>query len=205
MRRERTIGVVCAVVLAVTAFTTACQRAAADRAGAAGLPEPAASTGYGEVFLGAGDCSTRGREFREVSCGSERAAARVLTRYAGPAAGRPDCPRATDFVLHVSEHRPAADEDGDGAVPRGYACMRNLEPPHPGDPGGGGGPYTLVGDCLSGTRAGQVRETACKGPGEHRPRYRVTAAVERRAQCPASTALYVALDGDGPVGCARRL
>lgn len=203
MRRVRTIGVVCAVVLVAAALTTACHRAAG--AGAAGLPEPAASTGYGEVFLGAGDCGTRGREVREVPCGSERAAARVLARYAGPAAGGPVCPTATDFVLHVSERRPAADEDGDGAVPQGYACMRNLQPPHPGDPGGGGGPHTLVGDCLSATRAGRVRETACEGPGEPRPRYRVTAAVERRAQCPASTALYVALAGDGRVGCARRL
>jgi hypothetical protein len=83
--------------------------------------------------------------------------------------------------------------------------MRNLESPHPGDPGGGGGPRTIVGDCVYGTGKGEVRETACDGSGEHAPQYEVTSAVARRAQCPPSTALYVQLGGTTPVGCARRL
>ncbi|OKK07755.1 hypothetical protein AMK26_01325 [Streptomyces sp. CB03234] len=197
MRRQ---GTVCAVLLAA-ALTTGCEQAS----GGAPVGFEETSTGYGELFLGPGECSTRGRDFREVPCGSERAVARVLTRFAGPPADGPVCPRTTDFVLHVSENRPAADEDGDGAVPRGYACMRNLQPPHPGDPGGGGGPYTVVGDCLYGSRKGQVKETACDGSGAERPEYRVVEAVERRSRCPASTDLYVELGGTKPVGCAHRL
>ncbi|MEV6024267.1 hypothetical protein [Streptomyces sp. NPDC052036] len=168
--------------------------AARDRPGG-GTPSPAAS-GFGAEFLAVGECSSFGTtSFTEVSCTSERAAARVVARFdGGPPDGGPACPATTDFVLHIS---------ASGAVPRGYACMRNLEPPHPGDPGGGGGPRTIVGDCVYGAGKGEVRETACDGKGGHAPEYRVTSAVSRRSQCPPSTALYVQLGGGKPVGCAR--
>jgi hypothetical protein len=81
--------------------------------------------------------------------------------------------------------------------------MRNLEPPHPGDPGGGGGPRTIVGDCVYGSGSGQVRETACDGSGKKRPQYKVVRATTARSRCPADTALYVRLDGKESVGCAR--
>ncbi|GCD45651.1 hypothetical protein [Streptomyces paromomycinus] len=167
-------------------------------------PSPAAT------FLAPGTCSSRGRTvFYQVSCRSERAAALVLSRYDGPQAQGPLCPERTDFVLHISERRPASDktsrENGDGAVPQGYACMRNLEAPHPGDPGGGGGPRTIVGDCVRPSRQGEVKETACDGSGAHAPQFTVTAAVRTRAACPADTDLYVQLGGGAPVGCARRL
>ncbi|MFE7806321.1 hypothetical protein ACFU51_16960 [Streptomyces sp. NPDC057430] len=166
---------------------------------------PSSPIGHGAMFLGAGDCSTRGTVFREVPCTSERAVARVTTRYQGATSGGPTCPATTDFVLHVAESRPAADENGDGTVPRGYACMRNLEPPHPGDPGEGGGPHTIVGDCVSASSEGRVKETACDGSGADRPAFRVASAVTCRDRCPPSTALFVALGGERPVGCARRL
>lgn len=63
--------------------------------------------------------------------------ARVIARHDGRQADGPACPSVADFVLHISEHRPAFDEDGDGSVPRGYACMRNLEPPTPATPAAG--------------------------------------------------------------------
>ncbi|MGC3001311.1 hypothetical protein ACPF8X_23815, partial [Streptomyces sp. G35A] len=161
-------------------------------------------SGYGAVFLAVDECSSFGRtSFTEVSCASERAAARVVARHDGTVRDGPRCPATTDFVLHISEQRPSSDEDGDGAVPRGYACMRNLQPPHPGDPGGGGGPRTIVGDCVYGLGDGKVRETACDGGGGHAPQYEVTKAVDTRSDCPASTALYVRLGGTSPVGCAR--
>ncbi|MET9520179.1 hypothetical protein [Streptomyces sp. NPDC002994] len=166
-------------------------------------------SGYGATFLGVGECSSRGRDFREVSCASEKAAARVLARHEGPHAEGPACPARTDFVLHISESlsesRSSFDEDGDGAVPRGFACMRNLEQPHPGDPGNGGGPRTVVGDCVYTARKGQVKETPCDGSGEMAPEFEVVAAVQRRAQCPSATALYVQLGGEKAVGCARRV
>ncbi|MGP2436774.1 hypothetical protein [Streptomyces sp. JW3] len=212
MRRAGAAAGAAAGAVLLAAVLTGCQsatgtttardgRPAESPAGAAASVRP---SGYGAVFLGVDECSSFGiRTFTEVSCGSERAAARVVARHDGRAGDGPPCPATTDFVLHISEQRPAADEDGDGAVPRGYACMRNLQPPHPGDPGGGGGPRTVVGDCVYEAGAGQVRETACAGTGERAPQYKVTEAVSDRARCPAATALYVRLGGERPVGCAR--
>ncbi|MFI5659328.1 hypothetical protein [Streptomyces sp. NPDC051684] len=197
----RSVGGVCAVpVLALVLALGGCQ----GSPGSSGdRPSSRAPSGYGAVFLAAGECSSRGRtSFNEVPCRSERAVARVLARHDGETSDGPACPGRSDFVLHISENRPAADENGDGSVDRGYACMRNLEPPHPGDPGGGGGPRTIVGDCLAEAGKGQVRETACAATGGSAPRYRVVTAVLSRAACPPSTSLYVTLGGSRPVGCA---
>lgn len=180
--------------------------------------ESAAGPSYGKVFLDRNECSSRGPDPREVRCSADGAAARVLARHVGGREPGAVCPAATDFLLRVSESRPAADEDGDGVVTRGYACMRNLQAPHPGDPGRGGGPHTVVGDCVYRSHEGEVRETACRtpggGPGERarKPEFRVVTAVAERSLCPPSTTLYVQLDGipdaragNKPVGCARRL
>ncbi|MFH8288650.1 hypothetical protein [Streptomyces sp. NPDC018059] len=205
------VRVLAAPLLAVAvalAGVTGCQKSGGPASGRADDQTPAASrpTGSGAVFLAVGECGSRGREtFTEVPCTSERAAARVVARHDVRAGQRPSCPARTDFVLHISESGPVVDEDGDGTVPRGHACMRNLEPPHPGDPGEGGGPRTVVGDCVYGAGRGEVRETACDGSGKRRPEYRVTAAVRSRAACGASTALYVTLGGTRPVGCAVRV
>lgn len=163
---------------------------------------PATPSGYGAVFLDVRECSSYGKTPRELSCASERAAAKVTARYDGQAANGPSCPATTDFVLHLSGSRPASDENGDGVVPRGYACMRNLQAPHPGDPGGGGGPHTILGDCVYEAGGGQVRETPCDGSGVRDPEFEVVRAVTGRAQCPPATRLYVRLEGRQPVGCA---
>ncbi|MGW3203298.1 hypothetical protein [Streptomyces sp. NPDC001135] len=191
--------------LLLASLLTGCRGPAGAPVGDA-RPTPAATSGYGAEFLAVGECSSFGAtSFTEVPCAGERAAARVVARYDGAASDGPSCPATTDFVLHISARAPAGDEDGDGAVPQGYACMRNLEPPHPGDPGGGGGPRTIPGDCVYTSGEGQVRETPCDGSGRHRPQYRITKAAPVREDCPASTALYVQLGGRNPVGCARRV
>ncbi len=212
--------VTCALLILVAVFAaTGCQRSSEGSAGSSASeatsgaadgtvvdqrPARPRPTGYGTVFLSIDECSSFGiTSFTEVPCTSERAAARVVARYDGGVAEGPVCPATTDFVLHISEQRPASDEDGDGAVPQGYACMRNLQAPHPGDPGGGGGPRTIVGDCVYSAGRGEVRETACDGKGERKPEYRVTEAVGKRVDCPVSTALYVRLGGERPVGCAK--
>ncbi|WP_436842871.1 hypothetical protein [Streptomyces venezuelae] len=199
----RTAGrAVCALLLAVTATLTGCQKSP----GSESSPKPSQPSGTSTGFFAVDECSSRGRaSFTEVPCGSERAAARVIARYDGKVRQGPACPARTDFVLHISESRPAVDEDGDGEVPQGYACMRNLEAPHPGDPGRGGGPRTVVGDCVYGAGRGEVRETACDGSGERAPEYLVSSAVRERAECPAATRLYVTLGGTRPVGCAVRM
>ncbi|MFF0361340.1 hypothetical protein [Streptomyces sp. NA02536] len=212
--RVRTRWVAPATLAAVgAALLTGCQSApggaAEERGRASGetakvTPEAVRPSGYGAVFLAVDECSSFGRtSFTEVSCAGERAAARVIARHDGTARDGPRCPATTDFVLHISEQQPSSDEDGDGVVPRGYACMRHLQPPHPGDPGGGGGPRTIVGDCVYDLGDGRVRETACDGDAEREPEFEVTKAVDDRSECPASTALYVRLGGASPVGCAR--
>lgn len=210
---SRAVAVAMAAVVA-TAALGGCQRwSGADGSGSgsgSGGEEPAAaatstrSSGFGAEFLGVDECSSFGAtSSTEAPCTSERAAARVVARYEGGVSEGPVCPASTDFVLHISESRPSYDEDGDDTVPQGYACMRKLAPPHPGDPGGGGGPRTIVGDCVYGTGEGEVRETSCDGKGKNEPEYEVTSAVGTRDECPPSTALYVQLGGDDPVGCAR--
>ncbi|WP_189876232.1 hypothetical protein [Streptomyces bluensis] len=186
-------------VLVATAVLSGCRQWSGAGGSGGGAPASAASSarssGFGAVFLGVDECSSFGTtRFTEVPCTGERAAARVVARYAGTVSEGPACPATTDFVLHVSEAR----QDHEG-----YACMRKLTPPHPGDPGGGGGPRTIVGDCVYSTGEGEVRETSCDGKGENEPEYEVTSAVGERGDCPASTALYVQLGGDDPVGCAR--
>ncbi len=188
----------------LAALLTGCrQTSGAAEPGAPPGGTPTRPSGHGAVFLGVGECSSFGTtSFTEVPCTGERAAARVIARHDGGPDDGPLCPPATDFVLHIGA-QPAV--GGEGVIPRGYACMRNLQPPHPGDPGGGGGPRTVVGDCVHGAGRGAVRETACDGSGKRKPEYQVVRAVRSRAQCPASTALYVRLGGEEPVGCARRL
>ncbi|OSC66186.1 hypothetical protein B5181_17580 [Streptomyces sp. 4F] len=225
MRARSAVRVLCALSALCAVLLTGCQSPSGGLAGGAtdgsggtargdGPPGgdtasgPAAGrpSGYGAVFLAIDECSSFGTvSFTEVPCSSERAAARVVAREDGRAADGPPCPATTDFVLHISEQRPSADEDGDGAVPQGYACMRSLQPPHPGDPGGGGGPRTIVGDCVYDAGGGKVRETACDGTGKKKPQFKVVEAVAARADCPASTGLYVRLGGERPVGCARPL
>ncbi|MFD9498845.1 hypothetical protein [Streptomyces sp. NPDC060035] len=184
-------------------FLSACQQplGSASQPGAGGLRDSTAPSGYGVVFLGPADCSSRGDVVREVSCRSEKAAARVLARYTGAPSEGPACPPSTDFVLHISQSSPSHE----ATVPGGYACMRTLESPHPGDPGQGGGPLTVVGDCVYNSRKGEVRETACDGSGEQPPEFEVGSAVKRRGLCPDTTDLFVQLGGDTPVGCARRV
>lgn len=188
------------LALTAVACTDPADGSTDDSASATGAPA------YGEIFLDGDECASRGRTgVREVRCNSERAAARVVARHHVPRDDGPLCPDETDYVLRISEHStgPGASAAGD---PRpGYACMRNLGPPHPGDPGGGGGPRTIVGDCVFDAGDGEVKETACDGSGSEKPGFEVTAAVAERDDCPDGTSLYIGLDGTDPVGCARRL
>ncbi|WP_041819922.1 hypothetical protein [Streptomyces davaonensis] len=206
MRGRHAVG----AVLLAAVLVTGCQSGGTgDEEARLGENAPASPTrngpisGYGTVFLAVDECSSFGTtSFTEVPCGGERAAARVVARFDGAVGDGPPCPGTTDFVLHISEQSPS-DEDGDGAVPQGYACMRNLAPPHPGDPGSGGGPRTIVGDCVYNSGGRQVRETSCDGKAAKKPQYKVVKAVAKRTECPVSTALYVQLGGERPVGCAR--
>ncbi|GAA0474114.1 hypothetical protein ACFQ2B_20820 [Streptomyces stramineus] len=203
--RHRALPTALLTLVALTGLTAlaGCGTAVPDGAGPAAVPVGTPSP-PGGTFLARGECA--GREdgpFTEVDCLSERATARVLARYNGPRAQGPRCPAATDLVLHVAAVDQGTSEER--SAPEGYACMRNLQPPHPGDPGMGGGPLTVPGDCVYTERDGLVKETACDGSGAHPPEYRVTAGAGARSECPRSTDLYVHVGGGAPVGCARRL
>ncbi|NGO67360.1 hypothetical protein [Streptomyces boncukensis] len=205
--RAAVLAAGCAMVLALAANGCTGPPRPADAAPPAGASRGPES-GPAAVFLARDACSTGNRQrVEEVGCDSERASAIVLARHEGPRERGPRCPERTDYVLVISERRPDADEDGDGTVLRGYACMRSLEPPHPGDPGGGGGPRTIVGDCVRADgRRSVVRETPCDArDGRHAPEYRVVRQVAHRDRCPPGTALYVDLGGSTPVGCAERV
>ncbi|WP_414629049.1 hypothetical protein [Streptomyces xanthochromogenes] len=76
-------------------------------------PSPTSAPSPAPTFLDTGGCAARegaanSPAFLEVSCTSERAAARVLVRRAGAvvAGAAVDCPLATDFVLYLSEGGP---------------------------------------------------------------------------------------------------
>lgn len=107
--------------------------------------------------------------YREVTCGDSQAVAKVAGRFhdghADPFEAT-SCPENSDFAIDV----PAGLAALEGTPPsgEGYACMRNLRPPHPGDPGRGGGPGIRVGDCVSGgSKDGDViTEAACRTKGQ---------------------------------------
>jgi hypothetical protein len=106
--------------------------------------------------------------FEPVACSDERALSRITDLGAeldpfGDAPADDGCPDDTDVAY---EGRNAV-----SGLSTRVMCARNLEPPHPGDPGGGAGNY-LVGDCVfvfSSISAGvvndQVPEVPCDQPG----------------------------------------
>ncbi|MEV5505222.1 hypothetical protein [Streptomyces orinoci] len=159
------------------------------------------------VYLARGSCAGPAPGHSQLDCADPRAVARVLARYNGPRESGPRCPEDTDFVLRLAPVNAGSSEEL--SAPEGYACMRALHPPHPGDPGMGGGPLTVVGDCVYAERRGEtqeeVKETACDGSQAHAPEYRIAAAARTRDSCPKDTDLYVQIGGGTPIGCARRL
>lgn len=121
--------------------------------------------------------------WREVAC-DDPAAVGTVTHLENGGAGlagamtEPDCPAGTDHAIRVTSAHL-----GGRAPTYLFACVRNLKPPHPGDPGGGGGPDIVVGDCVhSKDNLAKVEETPCDGSGDLEPTHQV--ALVTRAICP---------------------
>jgi hypothetical protein len=160
----------------------------------------------GGVFLPQGSCAAHpsSGSWVQVSCDSADALARVLARYPGGGPRSASCPSGTDYALSLS----TVWSDG-RSEPDGTACLRNLRPPHPSDPGQGGGLDIVVGDCLYSTGGSGVRETACDGSGGVQPQYRVIAVVPLgQLLCPLLTQLLITIQNPGQpqqTACAIRL
>ncbi|MFG3533076.1 hypothetical protein ACGF8B_41230 [Streptomyces sp. NPDC047917] len=149
-------------------------------------PTPSVNPSYGEQFLAEGECAAAepGKKdvYREVPCDGPEAVAKVVDRAD---IGFPEpfeataCSDNTDFAVNVPismailEDRPVSGE--------GYACMRNLKAPHPGDPGGGGGPRIQVGDCVHSAagNGSSASEVACRAEGrKNGATHKVTKVLE---------------------------
>ncbi|MFD5629584.1 hypothetical protein [Streptomyces sp. NPDC127072] len=172
------------------------------------------------VLMAEGDCygsvtgSAPGR-VEEVACDDPDAIGKVLKRAEERTTQNTyiDCPGPTDDVLGIS--------DAGGpelAGPRdyaqyvngvGYACVRNLRAPHPGDPGGGG-MEIRVGDCLwTSGPADQYEEVPCEG--ETLPDVRIVGQPDPDGNCPREDDIQLTEDSildvaglGGPTYCARR-
>ncbi|MFI7601569.1 hypothetical protein [Actinoplanes sp. NPDC049681] len=158
-------------------------------------------------------------EYREVACADPAATDSILSRFAPDSAvaaqlGRRsvDCPDETDEVVELTKLGPPLAGDSPG----GYVCVRSLKPPHPGDPGNGGGPTIVVGDCVTASSKGDVAEIRC-GSGKGKSRFRVltietvkanSAAAALINPCAAGTDVSFTVGeraGERRVACAKRL
>ncbi|WP_133875244.1 hypothetical protein [Paractinoplanes brasiliensis] len=137
-------------------------------------PGAAPATSTFDDDLDRGDCLARTEGWHKVACDDPAATVEVLTAYwAGNAvAGATadvDCPDGTDNAFQTS------DMSGQyrGTTAFTHVCVRNLKPPHPGDPGGGGGPGLVVGDCVRVVNQQFAGEARCDGKGETKPTHKV--------------------------------
>ncbi|MFE7352385.1 hypothetical protein ACFU8Q_04060 [Streptomyces sp. NPDC057543] len=168
-----------AAAAALLALITGCGKATGYRASdkesgsPTASPTPSVNPSYGTEFLAIDECAApepgRTGAYREVPCGDPEAVARVTGRMstgnAEPLSGT-TCPDHTDFAIDASIGLGAP--EGAQVAGDGYACMRNLKPPHPGDPGGGGGPRIELGDCVhsDGKNGDVITEAACRTKGK---------------------------------------
>lgn len=105
-------------------------------------------------------------EMKEVSCSSEQAFAKVIEKYEGVDLFSPsECPAETDtfgrFGLSAT------------------VCLRNLQPPHLGDAGRGGGVFRAQ-DCID-NPVFTVNEVKCDSEDAHA---RLAAVVDTIDKCP---------------------
>jgi hypothetical protein len=139
------------------------------------------------------------QRFQAVACTDPHAISRIVALGATPDVlgnlkGDSGCPDDTDQIF----------KSGDGIQNGPLACARNLTGPHPGDPGGGGGPKIIVGDCVEvspggGANLSNVWELPCDWKDGHFGK--VVARPATPAECPADTTISRLPAIDGALVC----
>ena len=167
-----------AVVLVVGVVGFAMFQAAGDRLTGPLKAEQCVDTSFGKDAGNKIPASTR------VKCDGSEAKGTVLkvtgegraTPFRFGSAPEPDCPEGTDGVANVT-----VETDSEQYY---EACVRNIEGPHPGDPGAGGA-LLAVGDCVSGGSIGVGgKEVPCSGSKWYG---KVIARAATEQSCPAKT------------------
>jgi hypothetical protein len=139
-----------------------------------------------------GNCATvtSGRATR-VSCSAAGAQSRLLATMSFDGSGAGSCPLVTDDIV------PMVDSVTD------YACLRRLRPPHPGDPGGGGG-VVRSGDCIADPAAGPPGQEAPCRSARNWATVATTAANPAHCAHPAVDYLARPTDSLKPIVCLAR-
>jgi hypothetical protein len=177
--RVRVVGVV--AVLALVLAGAACG-AGDPPAGSEKVVRPSA----------VGDClrpdPDRAGGFLQADCEGAGATVEIVD-VVGERGSGARCPAGTDALADAAAGPVSGGKiEGTAAV----WCLRNLEAPHPGDPGMGGGELA-PGDCFvlaeeaAEGRGPEVTEVPCAGGGEA-PEFRLVASATRSEDCPASGA-----------------
>ncbi|MCX5602274.1 hypothetical protein OG418_45650 [Streptomyces phaeochromogenes] len=172
------------------------------------------------VLMAKGDCYGPPRDVEqghavEMPCDDPDAIGKVLKRVEKKTTVYTyiDCSDSTDDVLGISGD-PGWEVAGSRDYLKyvagvGYACVRNLKAPHPGEPGQGG-MEIRVGDCLEASDTGdKYEEVPCDG--EVLPDVKVIGRPDLDNNCPRKddtqlteeSILNVSGLGGGPVYCAR--
>ncbi|MEY9849879.1 hypothetical protein ABH940_006993 [Streptacidiphilus sp. BW17] len=176
----------------------------------AGTSGTAGTSGSATETLPVGSCvGSSADHYAPVACTSSAAYARVIARLprgddsgssvsaSGTATSSPSataCPADTDFVLGLTK----VDAAHPRGVDAGIACLRLLQGPHPGDPGGGASGWLLPGDCLYNAGGNVLQAIPCLGDADgHRAQFRITLLVSAPSACPLGTEQTIALRNPG--------
>ncbi|MEU3611972.1 hypothetical protein ABZ725_06590 [Streptomyces sp. NPDC006872] len=202
-------GIRVAVLLGVLTLTAACSNGddgdGEDAAGvtstqsapdASSSPSPSESPYYDgddNVLMAKDDCygpptGDQQGQVVEMPCEDPDAIGKVLKRVEEEIGmgSYADCPDATDDVLGITGE-PGWEIAGSRDYVKyasgvGYACVRNLRAPHPGEPGGGGMDID-IGDCVEASDTGEkYEEVPCEG--EVVPDGKVVDMTDADGRCP---------------------
>ena len=141
---------------------------------------------------------------REVPCTSERAAARVVARYDGTVDARVRCARRPPTSCCTSANSgPPPTRTATGRSRRATPACAILGRRTPATRAAAAGRAPIVGDCVYGTGRGPGARDGVRRDGRQEAGVRGDRGGRQTQPVPVSTALYVQLGGERPVGCAR--